>query len=347
MIFRQLFDLTSSTYTYLLACSDTKQAVLIDPVFEQAQRDLALLNELGLTLECVLDTHCHADHVTAAWVLKQKTGCAVASAAVIRASDVDRPLNNGDVIEFGRESVTVYATPGHTDGCLSFVTADKSKAFTGDALLIRGCGRCDFQQGNAKTLYHSITQQLFTLPDECAIYPGHDYNGRTQSTVAEEKKFNARVGGNASEEDFAGYMDNMQLPHPKLIDHAVPANLKSGKPEAGELKPEPSWAPISFTFSGVPELEVEWVINNRDKVQILDVRETGELESPVDRLTDTTIIPLGELRGKTEQLSKNKPIVCLCRSGRRSAMAVSILQKAGFTDVANIAGGMLRWKELS
>lgn len=347
MIFRQLFDLTSSTYTYLLGCEQTQQAILIDPVFERAQRDLALLNELGLTLVASLDTHCHADHVTAAWFLKQKTGCKIASAEVIQASDVDLFLNDGDKVSFGNEYVKVLATPGHTDGCLSFVTSDFQMAFTGDALLIRGCGRCDFQQGNARTLYQSIQEKLFTLPDQCSIYPGHDYSGKMQSTVGEEKLFNARLGGDASVDDFVGYMDNLKLPHPKQIDHAVPANLKSGKPAEGTLMAEPTWAPIYHTFSGVPEVAVDWVINHRDQVQVLDVRETAELESPVDRLTQTAIIPLGELRGRVSELNQDKPIVCLCRSGRRSAMAVAILQEAGFEQVANIAGGMLRWNELN
>ncbi len=347
MIFRQLFDLASSTYTYLLACETSKKAILIDPVFEQVRRDTALLQELGLTLQTVLDTHCHADHVTSAWLLKQKTGCVVGSAAVINASDVDLLLQDGATIEFGDHHLKVLSTPGHTDGCLTYVTDDQTMAFTGDALLIRGCGRCDFQQGNAHTLFNSITNKIFQLPDGCKIFPGHDYNGRTMSTVAEEKVFNARVGGGASESDFVGYMDNMQLPHPKLINHAVPANLKSGKPDDGELKTEPTWAPIYYTFSGVPEVDVEWVVNHRDDIHVLDVRETSELESPVDRLLDTQIIPLGQLRGSIDTVPKDKPIVCLCRSGRRSAMAVTILQNSGFDQVANIAGGMLRWNELN
>lgn len=346
MIFRQLFDLTSSTYTYLLACEKTRDAVLIDPVFELANRDLALLSELGLTLKWVLDTHCHADHVTSAWLLKQKTQCQVASADVIGASDVDRPLNDGDTIAFGDQTLHVVATPGHTDGCLTYVTDDQSKAFTGDALLIRGCGRCDFQQGSANTLYHSITGKLFQLPDNCSVYPGHDYSGKTQSSIAEEKAFNTRLGGNASLDDFVGFMDNMVLPHPKMIDHAVPANMKSGKPAGGEMPPEPDWAPIRYSFSGIPEVDAEWVLQHRDRVHVLDVREASELESPVDRLPDTQVIPLGLLRDGVDKLPKGKPIVCLCRSGRRSAMAVGILQKAGFDQVANVAGGVIRWNEV-
>jgi len=347
MIFRQLFDLSSSTYTYLIGCERQKKALLIDPVFELVRRDLALIEELGLTLEWVCETHCHADHVTAAWLLKQKTGCGIASAEVTAATGVDLPLNDGDTIKVGDETLEIRATPGHTDGCLSFVTADHSKAFTGDALLIRGCGRCDFQQGNAATLFHSVRDKLFSLPDNCEIYPGHDYNGRTKTTVAEEKAFNTRLGGDASEQDFVGYMDAMQLPHPRLIDHAVPANMKSGELEKGELPAEVTWAPIHHSFSGVPEIDVEWVIAHRADVHVLDVREASELEKPVDRLENTQVIPLAELRDAIDEVPTDKPIVCLCRSGRRSAMAVSILQNAGIAEVANISGGMLRWIELS
>jgi glyoxylase-like metal-dependent hydrolase (beta-lactamase superfamily II)/rhodanese-related sulfurtransferase len=347
MIFRQLFDLNSSTYTYLIGCEQTNRALLIDPVFELLRRDLALIEELGLTLDTVCETHCHADHVTAAWLMKQKTGCRVASAAVIGAANVDLPLVDGDVIQVGNEKLEVLATPGHTDGCLSFITADHTKAFTGDALLIRGCGRCDFQQGSAATLFHSVREKLFSLPDNCEIYPGHDYNGRTETTVAEEKAFNTRLGGDANLQDFVGYMDAMQLPHPRLIDHAVPANMKSGEPEEGGLPAEVNWAPVHYTFSGVPEVDVEWVIAHRDQIHILDVREAAELENAADRLENTQVLPLGRLRDAIDEVPTDKPIVCLCRSGRRSAMAVSILQKSGITDVANISGGMLRWIELS
>lgn len=347
MIFRQLFDATSSTYTYLLACEQTRLAVLIDPVYEQMQRDLALLHELNLTLAVAADTHCHADHVTAAWLLKQKTGCKIASAAAIGAEDVDLPLCEGDTIPFGSEHLTVLSTPGHTDGCMTFVSGDESMAFTGDALLIRGCGRCDFQQGDAHTLFHSVTGKIFALPDHCAIYPAHDYGGRTRSSVAEERAFNTRLGGLASEADFVGYMNNLQLPHPKQIDHALPANLKSGRPETGELPPEPEWGPVQYSFSGIPEIDADWVVQHPDQVNLLDVRETSELESPVDRLAGALTIPLGELRGSLDKIPKDKPVVCLCRSGRRSAMAVNILKGAGFGQVANVAGGVLRWKELS
>ncbi|MEE4245826.1 MAG: MBL fold metallo-hydrolase, partial [Kangiellaceae bacterium] len=231
MIFRQLYDATSYTYTYLLADEESKEAVYIDTVYEQTNRDLALLDELGLKLTAVIDTHVHADHVTGAWNMKQKTGAQIAIAKAANTEYADLQLVEGDKIQFGNYHLDVLATPGHTDGCLTFVTNDKSKAFTGDALLIRGCGRVDFQQGDAATLFSSIVDKVFTLPESCMIYPGHDYQGRTVSSVEEEKSFNARLGGGANLTDFKGYMDAMQLPHPNQIDVAVPGNKKNGMPQ--------------------------------------------------------------------------------------------------------------------
>lgn len=345
MIFRQLYDATSSTYTYLMADEVSREAILIDAVYEQVQRDLALIEELELTLKYALDTHCHADHVTGAWLLKQKTACRIASGAAVEAENVDWALKPGDRIGFGRYGLTVRPTPGHTDGCVTYVTDDERMAFTGDALLIRGCGRSDFQQGNAGMLYRSITGQIFTLPDDCLIYPAHDYNGRTCSTVIEEKRHNPRVGGGANEGDFVGYMKAMRLPHPKKLDIALPANLRSGMPEDGKMTEEPDWAEVRFTFSGVPEVEPEWAYRHRSEITILDVREPDELAHQSDRLTDAQVIPLSQLRERVGEVSSNKPVLCFCRSGRRSSMAVSILKQHGIERVANIHGGLLRWRE--
>lgn len=343
MIFRQLYDATSSTYTYLLADEHSREALLIDPVFEQQQRDLALLDELGLTLTLVVDTHAHADHITAAWLLKQKTGCTIASAAVINAEHVDLPLQHGQ--HFGVQGIDLQAraTPGHTDGCMSYVLADQSMVFTGDTLLIRGCGRSDFQQGNASTLYRSITEQLFSLPDSCAVYPAHDYHGRTRSSIGEEKAYNARVGGGANETDFVGYMQAMQLPHPKKIDEAVPANLRSGCPEDGQLPPQANWADLRITFAGVPEVEPEWLIHNQPSVTLLDVRQPEEvIDGECPSALQPLHIPLDQLRQRIADVPADKPIIALCRSGRRSAMAVSILQEQGLERVASLRGGLLR-----
>jgi len=345
MIFRQLYDATSSSYTYLLADEDSREALLIDPVFEQFQRDLAMLRELGLDLKLVVDTHAHADHITAAWLLQQKTGCRIALSANAGAVNVDIPLQHSD--KFGVKGVAMEAraTPGHTNGCMSFVLSDQSKVFTGDALLIRGCGRSDFQQGNASRLFHSITEQLFTLPDDCAVYPAHDYHGRTQSTVREEKLHNPRVGGKANEKDFVHYMNAMQLPHPKKIDEALPNNLRSGKPESGQLPPEPDWADLRITFAGIPEVEPEWVVQNQPSVLILDVREADEIVESLAGIDNAMAIPLSGLRARVAEVPKDKPVVTLCRSGKRSSIALGILKDAGHTRVANIHGGVLHWQQ--
>jgi glyoxylase-like metal-dependent hydrolase (beta-lactamase superfamily II) len=194
LIFRQMFDAQSSTYTYLLADSDSRACVLIDPVFEQARRDASFIHELGLDLLWTLDTHVHADHVTGAWLLKQRLGSRIAIAAAGGAEGADRLLKHGDVVAFGARTLEVRATPGHTDGCLTYVLDDHTRAFTGDAILVRGCGRTDFQQGDAKNLYHSIKGQIFTLPDDCLLFPGHDYRGATVTSVDEEKRYNPRIG---------------------------------------------------------------------------------------------------------------------------------------------------------
>jgi len=217
MIFRQLFDPVSSTYTYLLGCSDTGEAVIIDPVYEQHNRDTALIRELGLRVRYVLDTHVHADHVTAAWLMHTALGAEIVLSARYSVDGVGVPVDHGDVLAFGNCSLAVRATPGHTNGCLTYVTNKQDMAFTGDCLMIRGAGRTDFQAGDVHEMWCSIREQIFTLPDDCLIYPGHDYSGRSVSTVMEEKRFNPRIGGDAREEDFVGYMENLGLPHPKLI----------------------------------------------------------------------------------------------------------------------------------
>ena len=314
MIFRQLYDAVSSTYSYVLADAASREALMIDPVFEHMQRDSALLNELDLRLLYSLDTHCHADHVTGAWLMQQKTGCKIGIAAAVGARNADVGLKHGDRIVFGRHYLEVRATPGHTDGCLSYVTGDQSMAFTGDALLIRGCGRCDFQQGNAHTLFDSITRQIFTLPDQCMLYPAHDYSGRTVSSVAEEKRYNPRIGGGASEHDFVGYMNAMQLPHPKHIDIALPANMVCGKPANGKLPEEPDWAPVEVNFAGIPEIDPEWVAAHADAVHILDVRDADETVAGEPRIARAQIIPLGTLRDRIDEVQRDKPVVTFCRS---------------------------------
>jgi len=345
VIFRQLFDQVSSTYTYLLACEQSRNAVLIDPVFEQHVRDRALIRELELSLSFTLDTHCHADHVTGAWLMKAALGSSIALSAAYRAENVDLPLHHGDIVRFGAKSLEVRATPGHTAGCLSFVTFDRSSVFTGDVLLVRGAGRTDFQQEDARLLFRSIREQLFTLPNECRVYPAHDYEGRTSSTIGEERRFNSRIGGGAREEDFVGYMTNLRLPHPKQLALAVPANLRSGQPE-GPPSITPAWGPVVMTYAGVPEISAEWVAAHRDGVHVLDVRTRGEFDGELGHVVDAQLVPIDELRDRVAEVPRDRPVIVVCQTGKRAALGSAILAKAGFPWVANLAGGMVRWREL-
>lgn len=226
MIFRQLFEPLSSTYTYLLACEETGQAVLVDPVIASMDRDLAALHELGLTLAYTLDTHIHADHITGALELKNKTGCKIAAPAVDRLPCVDVGMEEGKPLAVGGLSLQGLHTPGHTDGHFAYVLGDR--VFTGDALLIEGCGRTDFQNGNADALYRSVREKLFSLPDDYLVYPAHDYQDRRVSSIAQEKKRNPRLGGERTLEEFRNIMANLDLPYPKFIDYAVPGNRQCG-----------------------------------------------------------------------------------------------------------------------
>jgi glyoxylase-like metal-dependent hydrolase (beta-lactamase superfamily II)/rhodanese-related sulfurtransferase len=345
LIFRQLFDPQSSTYSYLLGDARTREAVLIDPVFEQARRDAALVCELELKLLATLDTHVHADHVTGAWLLKRQFHSAIVLATASGAEGADRYLAHGDRVAFGTRYLEARATPGHTAGCVTYVLDDESMAFTGDCLLIRGSGRTDFQQGDPRAMYRSVRSQILTLPPTCLLYPAHDYRGLTVTSVAEERRFNPRLGGEIGESDFVGYMNNLGLPHPKLIDIAVPANLRCGRPEQDTAPPaEPGWAPLTFTFAGIWEIQPDALEENAANIQIIDVREPDEYTGSLGRIQGATLMPLGTLAARASELARDRPVVAVCRSGARSAQASVLLQRAGFNAVANLAGGMLRWR---
>ncbi|CAH2919909.1 MAG: MBL-fold metallo-hydrolase superfamily [uncultured Paraburkholderia sp.] len=345
LIFRQLIDPQSSTYTYLLADSATGEAVLVDPVFEQVRRDTALIEELGLRLLYTVDTHVHADHVTGAWMHKRRSGSQIAISAASGAEGVDRYLNHGDRCEFGTRYPEVRATPGHTNGCISLALDDGTMMFTGDCLLIRGTGRTDFQHGDAHAMFRAIHSQIFSQPDTCLLYLAHDYRGLTVTSVGEERRFNPRLGGELCEDDFVGYVTNLRLPHPKQIDIAVPANLKCGVAASDPTQAaEPDWAPLVYTFAGIWEIGPQWLEDNMRSVQIVDVREPNEYNGPLGRIPAARLISLGNLAARTAELTKERPIVTVCRAGGRSAQATVILRQAGFNDVANLAGGMLRWR---
>ena len=231
MLFRQLFEPISSTYTYLLGCEDTRLAVLIDPVLPTWERDLEIIRALGLKLTCTVDTHIHADHITAASKLKKMTGSKIASPALDKLPCTDIPLQEGKQFQVGSIRLDPLHTPGHTDNHFSYRLGDR--VFTGDALLIDGCGRTDFQNGDATTLYRSITQKLFTLPDETLVFPAHDYSGRRVSNMAQEKMRNPRIGGDKRLEEFVAIMHSLKLAYPKFIDYAVPGNKACGECPGG------------------------------------------------------------------------------------------------------------------
>ena len=227
MIFRQLFEPETCTYTYVLGCERSRRAVIIDPVASQVEHYLSLLEPLDLRLMFTLETHVHADHITGSGLLRQQLGSKSVVHRDAGASCADLLVTDGVVLQIGDLEMEVRHTPGHTSGCVSYVMGDR--VFTGDALFIGGCGRTDFQKGDAGRLYDSITNKLFTLPPDTLVYPGHDYNGNTVSTVKQEMAKNPRVGAQRSREEFIAIMQDLKLAYPKFIDQALPANQSCGR----------------------------------------------------------------------------------------------------------------------
>lgn len=227
LVFRQLLDKETCTYTYLLGDFEKKQAILIDPVLENAERDAKLLVELKLALLYTLETHIHADHITAASAHKAKLGSQIVVPKASSAQNADREIGEGDVLSFGEFALKALSTSGHTAHCLSYLMP--GAVFTGDALFIRGTGRTDFQEGNAKALYENVRKKIFSLPSETLIFPAHDYQGISCSTVGEEMEWNPRLGGTKTAQDYIEIMKNLKLDPPKKMKQAVPANLKCGQ----------------------------------------------------------------------------------------------------------------------
>jgi len=234
LVFRQMFDKGSWTYTYLLADKETKEAVIIDPVIDQVERDLKIIQQCGLKLKMALNTHVHADHITGSGMLKRKIESLKSGISKVSGGKADIYLSPGDKVQFGCHSLEARGTPGHTNGCMTFLLKDQAMAFTGDALLIRGCGRTDFQQGDASTLYESVWREILSLDDHTRLYPAHDYVGLSCTTVAEEKAHNPRLSKTKAE--FIEIMQNLNLPYPRQIDASLPANLLCGLQETLEVK---------------------------------------------------------------------------------------------------------------
>lgn len=344
MLFRQLYDAESSTYTYLLADEETREAVIIDPVIEQIDRDATLVDELGLKLLFALDTHVHADHVTATGALRDRLGCKTVVSARAGVGCADVRVEDGNVVTFGRHQLVVRETPGHTDGCVSYITSDRALAFTGDALLIRGCGRTDFQQGDSRKLYRSVHGKLFSLPATTLVYPAHDYKGRTATSIGEEQRLNPRLGSGKTEDEFVTIMSELQLAYPKKIDVALPRNLNCGVAvQAADPKLMSGWYPVIGT-AGVPEVTPAWVAVHRREIHIVDVRQPPEFTDELGHIGGAELVPLDTVT-TAMRAADRKPTVVVCRSGGRSARAVEALHALGMERVASMEGGMVAWNE--
>jgi len=334
----QLFDTASSTYTYVLFDGSTREAVIIDPVDEQIERDLAVLREHGLRLIWTVETHAHADHITSAGKLAELAGARTAAPAACGIGTASVQLQDGASLAFGSHQLRALHTPGHTAGSMSFVwqNGDALHAFTGDTLLINGCGRTDFQSGSARALYHSLTQVLFALPEHTVVWPGHDYQGRTHSTIGQQKLDNARVSGK-SEAEFVATMEGLQLPKPRRIDEAVPANLTSGLRHDADAAFEWVVRPQTDYAGDVsPALAWQWV--STGEAVLVDVRTDAEREW-VGYVPGAHAIAWKQWPGMAmnpafdEQLKHTvgqQRVVLLCRSGVRSIAAAKRATELGF-----------------
>lgn len=333
----QLFDTASSTYTYVVFDELSREALIIDPVDEQLDRDLAVLREHGLKLVWALETHAHADHITSAGKLAELAGAKTAAPGGCGIGTAAVQLTDGATLHFGAQQLQAIHTPGHTAGSMSFVWQQGAArhAFTGDTLLINGCGRTDFQSGSAHALYNSLTQILFALPDETVVWPGHDYQGRTQSTVGQEKNSNARVAGK-TEAEFVATMEALQLPKPRRIDEAVPANMRSGLRHDADAALDWLVHPqASYAGDVSPVLAWQWVCNG--EAVLVDVRSDAEREW-VGFVPGAVAVVWKQWPGMAmnpafdEQLQQavgDKAVVMLCRSGVRTIGAAQRATELG------------------
>jgi sulfur dioxygenase len=338
MIFRQLFDQASGTYSYLLASRRGGEALILDPVLEKVDRYIQLLRELDLRLVKAVDTHLHADHITGLAELRERTRCVTVMGEQTKADVVSMRVTEGDRVAIEGVALDVLYTPGHTDDSYSFVLPDR--VFTGDTLLIRGTGRTDFQNGDPRAQYASIFDKLLKLPDETLVFPAHDYKGDTVSTIGEERAFNPRLQVSSADE-YAALMNNLKLPNPKMMDVAVPANMRIGF--AQEEVERQGWA--------VSAAEGIGLLGGSDYV-LVDLREPGERERH-------GVIP-GSLHAPYQDLAENvhpggllnelvaatgKKLLFYCAYGERSAMAVRSAQDAGIASACHLVGGLDAWKK--
>jgi glyoxylase-like metal-dependent hydrolase (beta-lactamase superfamily II)/rhodanese-related sulfurtransferase len=338
MIFRQLFDQTSSTYSYLLASRKGGEALIIDPVLERVDRYLQLVRELDLRLVKAVDTHIHADHVTGLGALRDRTHCITVMGEQARVDVVSMRVTDGDKLTIEGLALDVLYTPGHTDDSYSFLLGDR--VFTGDTLLIRGTGRTDFQNGSARDQYDSLFNKLLKLPDETLVYPAHDYKGDTVSTIGEERRCNPRLQVKSVDE-YVDLMSRLALPNPRLMDVAVPANMRVGL--AQEEIARKGWAVTPVQAKGLVGQPGAALVDLRERAE----REKhgvipGSLHAPYPELADN-IGPGGMLYELARATAKR--IVFYCAYGERSAMAVEAAQQAGLTTACHIHGGFDAWRK--
>jgi glyoxylase-like metal-dependent hydrolase (beta-lactamase superfamily II)/rhodanese-related sulfurtransferase len=339
MIFRQLFDSVSGTYSYLLASRHGGEALILDPVLEKADRYCQLLRELDLRLVKAVDTHLHADHVTGLGELRDRTQCITIMGEQSKADVVSMRVSDGDKVMIEGLSLQAIYTPGHTDDSYSYLMGDR--VFTGDTLLIRGTGRTDFQNGSAREQYDSIFNRLLKLPDETMVFPAHDYKGDTVSTIGEERRYNPRLQVRSIDE-YVELMDNLHLPNPKMMDVAVPANMHVGLHQEELAKQGLSLSAREAIAS----------LGNPD-ILLVDLRESGErakhgtlagaLHAPYPGIAES-LQPGGMLREVAAATGRR--VVFFCAFGERSAMAVAAAKKAGLANTVHIEGGMDAWKKV-
>ena len=360
MIFKQLFDAETWTYSYLIADSVSKEAVFIDPVNTHIEDYINLLDSHGLQLIYSLETHVHADHITASGLLRQRLGAQTAVSRLCGAETADVQIQDGDIFKLGAtEQIKVIATPGHTRGSIAFLWRDR--VFTGDSLLIAGCGRTDFQGGDAGALYDCVTQRLFTLPDETLVYPGHDYQGRWVSSIMQERTSNPRLAGKTREQ-FIEIMNGLNLPKPRLIDAAVPANRYCGldenerqdaiavreaaHPVRNDITPQDMVAVAKQQITEVTVTTAKQLLAEGNIV-VVDTRE--ESEYAAGHIVNALLLPRGVLEFKIgnspELADKSKAVLIYCRTGGRSALAAQTLQQLGYNNVLSMAGGFDAWQK--
>jgi glyoxylase-like metal-dependent hydrolase (beta-lactamase superfamily II)/rhodanese-related sulfurtransferase len=336
MIFRQLFDSVSGTYSYLLASRTGGEALIIDPVLEKVDQYLRVVHELDLRLVKAVDTHLHADHITGLGALRDRTRCVTVMGEQTKADVVSMRLAEGDKLTVEGVSLDVLYTPGHTDDSYSFVMGDR--VFTGDTLLIRGTGRTDFQNGDPRLQYESLFGKLLRLPDETLVYPAHDYKGETVSTIGEEKRFNPRLQVKSIDE-YVTLMNNLKLPNPKMMDVAVPANLHVGLQQQDIARRGWSIDPASaIALIGQPQTALIDLREKREREKHGVI--PGSLHAPYADLQEN-IAPGGLIHALAD--SSGKRIVFYCAFGERSAMAVQAAQDAGITSARHIEGGIAAW----